>query len=516
MRRVGDASSDWSSIDIPPMTVGPLTEDEDGILLWVHTGAATVDAEGTAHRLMSGDAMWIPAGVEHRTRTDAGAVVFPVRLPAGDRSGSLGEVRGLRVPDGWAEWLIHQWDDNSSTRDSLPSAAALVELVARPPGAESRPPGDRPSLQLPRSREAVGVARDILRTPGSSRTIDAFAARERISAKTLQRQFVGETGVTFSIWRTRARIAIAAGRLDEGRPIGETRRAVGFATAAGFTRAFRVHTGVTPSEYRRRDGRSRDAVDPVPPDGGRATRLLEAITRAAPSIPARTFWQKVNDHHELMWVHRGSATLRIGGRQWALREGQAIWVPAGLTHTVVMPAESLMLTVGVAHGRFRTGVDDLIVFDFPRAAEPLLLHTMISEFTLFRPGTAPGALTRALFHEQFLASPPHGDQSTGALTAMVTALRREPGDSRSLAEWAAHLRTTPGHLGREILTQSGESFPRWRSRIRMDVARDLLRAGESPTQVFRRLGYASPTAFSRAFASAHGMTPREYQRRELP
>jgi AraC-like DNA-binding protein/quercetin dioxygenase-like cupin family protein len=506
------ASTAWSAVTVRPMVVGPLV-DEDGVLLWVHTGTATVEAGGTTHELQSGTAIWIPAGIEHATRTAAGAVVFPLRLPTGQRPLAVGEPRVVAIPSGWEDWLIYQWDDNSSTRDATPRAEALVDLVARTPPTGQRRSGDRTLPRMPRSREAAGVARAILRLPGSPRTVESFADRERISAKTLQRQFLRETGLTFSAWRTRARVAVAVRRLDDGRGIGETGREVGYATPSGFTRAFRTITGLSPSEYVARRGPAGE-VAATAPHGDPTTAFTADPPPAAPPIPARTFWEKVHDHHELMWVHRGTATIRIGGRERALREGDALWVPAGLTHTVIMDAESLMLTAGLAHGRFRIGVDDIIVFTFPRDAEAVLLHTMISEFTLFRPDVDAGALVRTLFHEQFLVAQPGVGGPTGALGEIATALRRDPADARSLAEWAAHLRTTPRHLGREILSQSGETFPRWRSRIRMDIARDLLRAGDPPGQVFGRLGYASASAFSRAFATAHGITARDYQRRE--
>lgn len=68
----------------------------------------------------------------------------------------------------------------------------------------------------------------------------AFAALERVSVTTLQRQFRDETGMTFSEWRTRARIAAAEGHLADGRNIGWTGRRVGYAPG-------RFHQGVPPA-----------------------------------------------------------------------------------------------------------------------------------------------------------------------------------------------------------------------------------------------------------------------------
>ncbi len=500
---------------IPPMVVGPLTEEQEPVLLWVHTGAATVQAGGSTYRLAAGEAIWVPPGVEHCTRTDEGAVVIPFFSEPAELTGALAEVHVVAIPPGWVDWLIHRWDDNSYTRDVLPGSGALLRLIAQIPAVGDRTPAGLRGLPLPRSREALFVARALLRNPGSMRDAEEFAARENISGKTLQRQFLHETGMTFSVWRTRARIAAAARHLDEGRPIGWTGRHVGYGTPTGFTKAFRRHTALTPREYVRcRSGRPAELVIEDEPSVEDAIGLAAGAAEAVPRVPARSFWDRVNPRHELMWVYRGEVQLRIGTRRWTLQQNQLIWVPAGLTHSVEFAAGSLMMTVGTRHGRVQAGVDELTVFTFPPAAEPFLLHTMLSEFTLFRPETGRGALTAELFHEQFRSVPPGAGALTGVLGDIAAALHRDPADPRSLAGWAAQLQTTPELLGREFMTQTGDTFPLWRARIRMHAARELLLFGESPGQVYRQLGYTSAAAFSRAFTTAHGISPREYQRRE--
>lgn len=500
---------------IPSMVVGPLIEEQEPVLLWVHTGTATVETAGMTHRLASGEALWVPPGVEHCTRVDEGAVVFPFFLSPPELPGALSEVHVVSIPAGWEEWLIHRWDDNSYTRDEVVDAGPLLRLIAQTPEREDRSRTTVGALPLPRSREALDVARTLLRTPGTHRDVAWFAAQENISGKTLQRRFRKETGMAFSLWRTRARIAVAARHLTAGREIGWTSRQVGYATPTGFTKAFRRHTGLTPREFARRDRTDAQATTIATAEG-----LEQTIARGAhvpekpPRVPARAFWDRVNPVHELMWVYRGEARIRIGTHHWELRRGQAIWVPAGLTHGVEFAADSLMMTIGTAHGRVRIGADELIVFNFPTSAEAFLLHTMVGEYSAFQPDSMHSGLAARLFHEQFGPTRFGTTGLTGVPGDIAAALSRNPADRRSLTDWAAVLHTTPTELGKQFRTQTGDTFPQWRSRIRMDAARDLLRFGEPPGQVFRQLGYASAAAFSRAFTTAHGISPREYQRRE--
>lgn len=506
---------------IPPMVVGPLTEDQEPVLLWVHTGTATVEAAGAVHRLAAGEALWVPPGVTHRTRTDAGAVVFPFFLEPATLPGTLSEVHVVSIPPGWEAWLIHRWDDNSHTRDPLPGSEALLGLIAAAPPRRDGRTGFG-ALPLPRSREALDVAHALLRHPASPRGVESFAAQQKISAKTLQRQFLHETGMAFSTWRVRSRIATAAGHISEGRTIGWAGRHVGYATPTGFTKAFRNHTGLTPSAYARRHrtpstgtATGPDEVDEVDEVAEHAVALAAGTAPAAPPIPPRAFWELVNDFHVLMWVYRGEVQLRIGTHRWALTQGQAIWVPAGLTHAVEFAAGALMMSIGRVYGRAALGVDELVVLSFPPEAETFLLHTMAAEYTAFRPETDRGAFVDALFREQFVTG---RDRDAAGLTGLVgeiaRALRRDPADPRSLADWAARFGASRKELGREFTTQTGETFPRWRAQLKMAVARQLLTFGDTPGAVSRHLGYASPAAFTIAFTAAHGLPPREYRRRE--
>lgn len=95
-------------------------------------------------------------------------------------------------------------------------------------------------------------------------------------------------------------IAAATSYLAAGREIGWTGSQVGFATPAGFTRAFREHTGMTPTDYARANRR------PTPPredetlaqgvallseEGARSGSIVASITSGAGQLePAGSMW----------------------------------------------------------------------------------------------------------------------------------------------------------------------------------------------------------------------------------
>ncbi len=514
MRKARTYTADRS---IPAMTAGPITEDYIPVLLWVHTGTAIVEAAGDVHRLAAGEAIWIPPGVTHRTRTSVGAVVLPIfpRMPK--RLGALAEVRVVPIPNGWEDWLLFQFDWNGyHSLEALAGANALLSLVvdgaSRDDAADA---GGRASpVPMPSSREASAVAQAVLRSPGSPRGLSHFAERENVSVRTVQRQFRTETGMSFSEWRTRVRVTVAASHLTDGRDIGSTGRHVGYTTPAGFTRAFGRHFGVGPREYARRAHASpRRSANPLVEATTQLAALVADKPQQSPHIPPRQVWNWVFDWHVLWWACRGQATLRIGTREFSMHRGQAMWLPAGFLASVTLAEGSILLPLGNRHGGIPIGVDELNTYSLSGEAEAFLLHTVVAEYTFFHSDIDRVLLADDLFRDQFVAGTDSGTSNgpTGAVAEIAWALRRDPADSRSLAEWASHLHISRKAIGEEFLAQTGGSFPHWRAQLRMSLARELLMFGDPVHEVSRTLGYATPATFSKVFTTAHGISPRRYR-----
>lgn len=98
------------------------------------------------------------------------------------------------------------------------------------------------------------------------------------------------------------------------------------------------------------------------------------------------------------------------------------------------------------------------------------------------------------------------------LARALTGLHERPGDAWTLdamaqaagmsrSAFAAQFRATLG-------TTPGDYLLRWR----MSVAQTWLREGRPIQRIGDALGYASPAAFSRAFAHAVGASPREWRK----
>jgi AraC-like DNA-binding protein len=112
-------------------------------------------------------------------------------------------------------------------------------------------PSEPLGLPIPSDPRLARIARALLEDPADGRDLDAWAAWSAVSARTLSRRFVSETGFTFTAWRQRARLLCALRLLADGVPVSTIALDLGYSTASAFISLFRRTFGETPSSYRR-------------------------------------------------------------------------------------------------------------------------------------------------------------------------------------------------------------------------------------------------------------------------
>ncbi|MCD7439795.1 helix-turn-helix transcriptional regulator [Streptomyces lincolnensis] len=212
-------------------------------LAWSARGLLRVRGERGVWLLPPSLALWIPAGVPHRTESASDAVmrspyVDPVCWPHID----------LRDPTVLAVTPLLRALIDHLVRTDLPQdarrraeAVLLDELHPVPVAGVAVP--------LPRDPRARAVAEALRDAPADARTLADWGTVAGASARTLARLFVAGTGLAFGQWRERARMEAAMPYLAAGLPVEAVAHRVGYATASSFTAAFHRLVGVTPREY---------------------------------------------------------------------------------------------------------------------------------------------------------------------------------------------------------------------------------------------------------------------------
>jgi AraC-like DNA-binding protein/quercetin dioxygenase-like cupin family protein len=212
--------------------------------------------------------------------------------------------------------------------------------------------------------------------------------------------------------------------------------------------------------------------------------------------------------HQLAWAAHGLLTMRIGTRVWVLPRSRGLWIPADVSHEVLVGGPTTMMgiyfdpaacpvdwaapTVVATSGLLADLLEHLgrdLTIDQRRRVEAVV-------FDLLRP-----------LPVTVLDVPMPTDRRAASIAAGLTA---DPADGRSLAAWGRHVGASSRTLARVIKRETGMGFERWRTQLRIAEALTRLAAGATVTRVAHDVGYASTSAFVAAFRRTTGATPGAY------
>jgi len=239
----GDLVTGWHSHDLHQIE-------------YAFEGSAEVETDEAHYLLPPQQAVWIPAGLRHRTTLKHVRSVAVFFDPAMVR-GADDRVRILAATPLLREMIVYgtRWpiarQESDQVADAFFDALALLVtewLVHEAP------------LCLPTSSDPViREAMDYTDAHLADVTIAAVCAAVGISERSLRRQFGTATGMTWRQYVLQSRLLRAMARLTEpNRSVMDVATEIGFDSVSAFTRAFVRLTGETPSAYRRRVTR-RDA-----------------------------------------------------------------------------------------------------------------------------------------------------------------------------------------------------------------------------------------------------------------
>lgn len=103
-------------------------------------------------------------------------------------------------------------------------------------------------LPAPKHPRAVQAAALLIADPSDTVSLAAIGQGLSSSARTLARQFVSDTGVTFGQWRQQFRLTHALMLVARGRAVKDVALEVGYESPSAFVAAFKRALGTTPGK----------------------------------------------------------------------------------------------------------------------------------------------------------------------------------------------------------------------------------------------------------------------------
>ncbi|MCB8881919.1 helix-turn-helix transcriptional regulator [Acidisoma cellulosilytica] len=106
-------------------------------------------------------------------------------------------------------------------------------------------------LPMPQDARLRQICAALIADPSDARTAEDWARPFAVTAKTIYRLFMQETGLSFAQWRQQARLLFALERLAQGARILDVALDSGYASQSAFTAMFRRHFGMPPGVFYR-------------------------------------------------------------------------------------------------------------------------------------------------------------------------------------------------------------------------------------------------------------------------
>jgi AraC family transcriptional regulator len=224
-------------------------EPERGYLVAVLEGAVTKSFPRDGTTLARGSVALVPAGAAHSSSFAGGAEVLSVRAAEEGGAPAFGSLlarrRQARASASTAlAWRIAGELETRDASADLAIEGLVLQLLATAGRASTDPPRGASSW--------LRAARDLLheRTPGQPSLGELGEAVGRHPTH-VARAFRREYGMTVTEYARSLRLEWARTQLAlEDVPLARLAADAGFADQSHFTRAFRLHTGLTPGRYR--------------------------------------------------------------------------------------------------------------------------------------------------------------------------------------------------------------------------------------------------------------------------
>jgi AraC-like DNA-binding protein/quercetin dioxygenase-like cupin family protein len=229
-----------ATFPMPPGLVFDWHAHDDHQLAWAASGVLTVRVEQRAWVLPPTRALWIPAGVRHETLS----------------AGAPATMRALYMRP---ELCPVTWSEPTAVAAS-PLLGQLIGYLGQP-GLRAQPRARAEAVladllepvamttidvHMPAGQRALEVAEALAADPADGRTLAAWGRHVGASERTLAREFLAGTGMSFGRWRTTLRLQAALPALAAGEPVGRVARRVGYESGSAFAAAFRRETGCRP------------------------------------------------------------------------------------------------------------------------------------------------------------------------------------------------------------------------------------------------------------------------------
>jgi AraC-like DNA-binding protein len=213
-------------------------------LAYVSEGVLTVRTKQGIWVVPPQRGVWIPSRVSHSLRSSREHTACSIYI----------EPDLVKLPQGCAvvaveplvrELLLAVGDIGSGYREGTPEARLISVVLDRLPTLPIA------GLNVPEPSDARvrKMTQALTENPADSRSLSELSQALGMSARTAERLFRSELGITFREWRCNLRLVIALERLGAGDSVTNVAPDLGYEDVSAFIAMFKTALGQTPGQY---------------------------------------------------------------------------------------------------------------------------------------------------------------------------------------------------------------------------------------------------------------------------
>lgn len=217
---------------------------------------------------------------------------------------------------------------------------------------------------------------------------------------------------------------------------------------------------------------------------------------------------------QLLHARTGVVMITTAEGRWMVPPGHAMWIPAGVSHSVEMLGTVTMHSVYVTPDAIAGLPQGLRVVGLTGLMASLVLEAMTLSRGWHEPDRAALVMGLLLHEIPNLPQRPLGlpFPAEPRLAALCRRFIERPSPHTTIAGWASKIGMSRRSFTRLFLRETGLSLSTWRQQACLFAALPRLADGEPVTSVALDLGYDSMPAFTTMFRRMLGKAPREYFR----
>jgi|SRR5690348_4175163 AraC-like DNA-binding protein len=238
----------------------------------------------------------------------------------------------------------------------------------------------------------------------------------------------------------------------------------------------------------------------------------DAITLAHEFKDGENIPEHFHPEDQLVFASQGVMTVRTNAGTWVVPPLRAVWMPAGMAHSIAVSGPVAMRTIYFRKGMIRKpGLRCAVVNVSPLLRE-LILHAC--SIRRLRKSVRSERRVLEMIRDQLEVAQSLGLQlpypSDPRARRVVQFLVDDPGSRATLHELCTRCGGSKRTIQRAFIAETSLSFDKWRRQLRLLHALRFLASGQKVTTAAIDAGYGSPSAFISMFKRHFGTTPTRY------